>query len=310
KNAEYWIHTDSTPIKNAHPRSVTRFERAGSPEQAQGFRENGQLLVHAGVTLVRAADFLREIESDKPEIISRARMALTSGRREMDFFHPDPAILFGAPDLSLEAGLLETSANIVVIPADFGWTDAKDWAVLWDVGVKDGDGNVTVGEVIARDTRGCYLRSEGPVTVTAGIENLVVVSTDDAVLVATRDNVAQVQSLVEADMCDRATVETLGTRRIYQAWGYAQLLHGGPLFLVRRLAIKIGARLPLQRNPAQSSHLVVLNGTAMITRGTETVMIETNDSIHITQGMTFRIDNAGDVPLEIVEVLSERGEPL
>jgi mannose-1-phosphate guanylyltransferase/mannose-1-phosphate guanylyltransferase/mannose-6-phosphate isomerase len=198
---------------------------------------------------------------------------------------------------------MEHTDRAVVVPAEMGWNDVGSWAALWDIGAKDGAGNVTVGDVMALESSGCYLRSEGPLVATLGIDGLVVVATDDAVLVAPKERAQDVRVVVEA-LRARNRSEPLTHPRVYRPWGYYQTVHDGERFQVKRITVAVGASLSLQLHHHRAEHWIVVNGAARVTRGNEVFMLNENESTYIPPNTSHRLENPGKVPLNLIEVQS------
>jgi mannose-1-phosphate guanylyltransferase/mannose-6-phosphate isomerase len=192
-----------------------------------------------------------------------------------------------------------------VVQVDPGWSDVGSWATLWEVGAKDAAGNVARGDVHLHDARGCYVRADARFVSALGVDDLVIVETADAVLVADRSRAQEVKDIVEhLDAGNRA--EHVSHRRVYRPWGYYETIDAGERFQVKRLMVKPGASLSLQFHRRRAEHWVVVSGTARVTRGDESIALAENESTYIPIGVRHRLENAGAEPLYIVEVQSGR----
>jgi mannose-1-phosphate guanylyltransferase/mannose-6-phosphate isomerase len=198
---------------------------------------------------------------------------------------------------------MEHTQKAVVVPLDAGWSDVGAWSALWDLGTKDARGNVVIGPVVAEDVRDSYLRSDGRIVAALGIENVVVVATEDAVLVSTRERAQDIRIVVERLKAEgRSEVRAHPT--VYRPWGSYKTIDSGERFQVKRITVKPHASLSLQRHRHRAEHWVVVRGTAEVTRGGETMRLEANQSTYIPIGTVHRLANPLDTPLHLIEVQS------
>jgi mannose-1-phosphate guanylyltransferase/mannose-6-phosphate isomerase len=198
---------------------------------------------------------------------------------------------------------MEKTRDAAVVPAGFGWSDVGSWSALWTLGAKDALGNVSQGDVMARDSHGSYLRSEGRLIAAVGVENLVIIETSDALLVSTRERADDVKLAVE-QLKRSKRPEHATHRRVYRPWGYYESIDAGERFQVKRLMVKPGARLSLQRHRRRAEHWVVVSGEAKVTRGDEELRLTANQSTYIPTGAKHRLENPGTEPLFVIEVQS------
>lgn len=282
---------------------VAAFVEKPSLEVAQGYVAAGTYAWNSGMFLFPVGRLLAELEEHVPDVLAACREALSGGSRDLDFFRLDAAAFARAPSISIDYAVMERTARAAVVPCEIGWTDVGAWSALWDVGTKDTDGNVTVGDVLLEDAHDCYVRSDSHLTALVGIENAVVVVVDDAVLVADRNRTQDVKRIVDRLKADGRS-ESATHRRVHRPWGSYQSLHTGDRFQVKSLTISPGSRLSLQKHHHRAEHWVVVNGTALVTRGEEEVMVYENQSIYIPIGTVHRLENPGKVPLTIIEVQS------
>ena len=190
-----------------------------------------------------------------------------------------------------------------MVPVDFAWSDAGTWTSLWELAAADADGNVTVGEALTLDTTGSYVRSDGPLVATLGVSDLVVVATEDAVLVAAKGADQAVSEVVEL-LKRSGTAAAMESPWVHRPWGYYQSLHSGERFQVKRLTVNPGSRLSLQRHKHRAEHWVIVNGTAVVTRDDEVLTVEENESVFLPRGCVYRLENQTDSPLDLIEVQS------
>jgi mannose-1-phosphate guanylyltransferase/mannose-1-phosphate guanylyltransferase/mannose-6-phosphate isomerase len=177
------------------------------------------------------------------------------------------------------------------------------WSALWDVGAKDSDGNVRLGDVITHDSHNCYVRSENHLAAVVGLDDAVVVVTDDAVLVADKNRVQDVKAVVE-QLKRAGRPEPLSHRKVHRPWGSYESLTIGERFQVKCLSVLPGCRLSLQKHHHRAEHWVVVSGTALVTRGEEEILLRENESVYIPLGTVHRLENPGKIPVNIIEVQS------
>jgi mannose-1-phosphate guanylyltransferase/mannose-6-phosphate isomerase len=198
---------------------------------------------------------------------------------------------------------MESTARGAVVPLEIAQSDIGSWSSLWEMSEKDESGNVAEGDVIAVDSRGCYLRSEHRLIAAIGVSDVVIVATDDAVLVVPRERSQDVKALVE-QMLDSSRDEAVEHRRVYRPWGLYQSVDAGLNYQVKRITVKPGGQLSLQRHRHRAEHWVVVNGTAKVTRGEDIFPLRENESVYIPAGVVHRLENPGNVPLNLIEVQS------
>ena len=300
-------HTGYGYIKQGARRAdayiVERFVEKPDVETAKGFLASGGYFWNSGMFAFRADRYLTELELYRPDIVAGVKRAMATAKRDMDFVRPDPPAFLAVPDDSIDRAVMEKTRDAVVVPAKFDWSDVGSWSALWELGAKDALGNVSQGDVMARDSHGSYLRSEGRLVAAVGVENLVVIETSDALLVSTRERADDVKLAVEQLKRGRRTEHAIH-RRVYRPWGYYESIDSGESFQVKRLMVKPGARLSLQKHKRRAEHWVVVSGEALVTRGEEELRLRANQSTYIPTGTKHRLENVGADPLFVIEVQS------
>ena len=300
-------HTGYGYIKQGTPHDdafvVDRFVEKPNLETAKAFLATGGYLWNSGIFVFRADRYLAELERYRPDVARALREAMSGAQRDADFIRPQREAFLAAPEDSIDRAVMEKTLDAVVVPARFEWSDVGSWSALWDLGQKDARGNVSQGDVLAHDSQGCYLRSDGRLVAAVGIENLVVIETSDALLVSTRERADDVRIAVEQLKKVKRTEPAIH-RRVYRPWGYYESIDAGDGFQVKRLMIKPGARLSLQRHRHRAEHWVVVSGEAKVTRETEEMHLGPNQSTYIPTGAKHRLENPGVAPLYVIEVQS------
>lgn len=288
-----------------HPgvRRVAAFVEKPDRPTAERFLAAGDHAWNSGMFLFRARDLMAEMERHAPQVAAAARAAVAGAEADGRFLRLDPESFAEAPSISLDYAVMEPTQRALTVPAEMGWSDVGAFSELWSLADHDPAGNALAGDVVALDSRDCLLRSDGPLTAVVGVRDLVVVSTEDAVLVAPRDNTQAVRRLVE-HLAAQGRQEVRQPRRVYRPWGHYQALHAGARFQVKQLTVNPGARLSLQAHYHRAEHWVVVNGTARVSRDEETFLVRENESVFLPVGCRHRLENPGKVPLELIEVQS------
>jgi mannose-1-phosphate guanylyltransferase/mannose-6-phosphate isomerase len=283
--------------------AVAEFVEKPSLEQAKEYLSSGEYSWNSGIFLFPARLYIDELERLHPAMVASCRLALSEGRRETDFIRLDKDAFSTCEGESIDYALMEVTRRAAVVPVAMGWSDIGSWDALWEMSGKDGDGNSIEGNVIAEHTRNCYLRSEAGLVAAIGIEDLVVVGTADAVMVAPRKRTQEVKTLVARLVKERRDeADTLPT--VHRPWGTFTSLHNGHRVQVKHIVVKPGGKLSFQMHHHRAEHWVVVQGTAKIRRGDEEMMLSENQSTYIPIGTAHRLENPGKIPLHLIEVQS------
>jgi mannose-1-phosphate guanylyltransferase/mannose-6-phosphate isomerase len=283
--------------------AVDRFVEKPDTATAQRFIDSGAFYWNSGIFLLGARAYLDELERLNPVMLEACERAVREGREEFGFFRLGGGAFAGAPSLSVDRAVMEQTDRAAVVPVDMSWNDVGSWRALRAVSSADGDGNVLVGDVVGSRLRNSYIRSEGRLVAAIGLEDIVVVATDDAVLVAHADAAAEVSALVER-LRQGNRPEPNHHVTTHRPWGNYRTIDGGGRFQVKRITVKPGARLSLQRHHHRAEHWVVVHGTAMVQLGDERRLLCENESVYIPIGTEHRLENPGKLPLQLIEVQS------
>ncbi|HEX9398067.1 MAG TPA: mannose-1-phosphate guanylyltransferase/mannose-6-phosphate isomerase [Burkholderiales bacterium] len=282
---------------------IRRFVEKPDAEKARALLQQGGYLWNSGMFVFRAGRYLEELDAQQPAIGAAVRRALERAGRDLDFLRLDAEAFAASPSLSVDYGVMEHTKAGAVVRAAMDWSDVGSWSALWEVGAKDAAGNVARGDVEMRDAQGCYAHANSRHVSLLGVRDLVVVETDDALLVAARSSAEQVKEVVERLARENRT-EHVSHSRVYRPWGYYESVDAGEHFQVKRLMVLPGHALSLQLHHKRAEHWVVVSGRARVTRGEETLDLERNQSTYIPAEVKHRLENAGDEPLLVVEVQS------
>ena len=302
------LHPGRTPAAY----SVSSFVEKPDAETARRYVEAGTYLWNGGMYLVRSSVWIEALARLRPEMLGACELAHAQGVRDGDFYRVDPHAFAECPADSIDYAVMERlgaqrarnggpAAAVVSLAAE--WSDVGAWDALWNIGAKDGDGNVVSGDVCAVDTRGALVIAQHRLVACVGLEDVVVVETSDAVMVARRDRAQDVKKVV-ARLKSEARPECLNHRKVFRPWGSYDGLDSGERFQVKRIIVNPGAALSLQLHYHRAEHWVVVRGTARVTRGDEVFLLTENQSTYIPLGVKHRLENPGHLPLEIIEVQS------
>lgn len=282
--------------------AVSRFVEKPDAATAESFISEG-FLWNSGIFLFPARQLLAEIERLQPALLDSCRSALDRGSEDGEFFRLDAAAFGRAADLPVDRAVMEHTRQAAVVPVDMQWSDIGSWRRLGAAQDGDGDGNVLVGDVIADDLRHCYVRAQDHLVAAVGLEDVIIVATDDATLVVAADRAEDVGRIV-ARLRRGNRPERLEHARVQRPWGYYQTVDSGERFKVKRIMVKAGASLSLQMHHHRAEHWVVVSGTARITRDDDCRLLQENESVYIPAGARHRLENPGIVPLHLIEVQS------
>ena len=297
------VGTEAVPDAAGPTRRVTRFVEKPDEAAARAMLDSGRYAWNSGIFLFSAASMIEEARERRPDLLALATEALdhataTGGVVELD------AGAFGRMEsISLDYALMEGSSRTAVLPADMTWSDLGAWDAISAAHRADGDGNVMLGKAVALGTRNTFVRTERPLVATLGVEDLIVIAADDAVLVADRSEAQNVKGLLER-FRERGLAEADAHTEVHRPWGTYRSVLAGERFQVKMITVKPGGRLSLQLHRHRAEHWVVVKGSAQITCGERTFMLYENQSTYIPIGETHRLENPGRIPLEMIEVQS------
>lgn len=283
--------------------SVSRFVEKPDVATAEQYVAQGHYFWNSGMFLFRASVFLEQLGAFRPDILAACEKAYEGCERDMHFIRVDQEAFAACPEDSIDYAVMEKTERAAMVPLDGGWSDIGSWSALWDVSDKDADGNAVKGDVLALDTSDTFIHADHRLVATVGVDNLVVVETKDAVLVAHRDHVQQVKQVVEQIRND-GRHEHMNHREVYRPWGVYDSIDNGHRYQVKRITVKPGARLSTQMHHHRAEHWVVVSGTASVTIGEKTMLVAENQSVYIPVGEVHSLENPGKIPLELIEVQS------
>ena len=282
---------------------IAQFVEKPDLPTATRYLESKDYFWNSGMFMFKVTQVLDELRQLAPEIYQACAHAFTAAKRDLDFTRLPIKEFEECPSISFDYAVMEKTRHGVVVPLDAGWSDVGSWSALHEAIPGDAQQNVRLGDVLTEDSHGCYLQSTSRLVAAVGLRDHVVVETKDAVLVAPKNRVQDVKHLV-AQLKKQGRYESSLHREVFRPWGSYDSIDAGDRFQVKRLSVKPGASMSLQLHHHRAEHWIVVSGTARITRGEETFLLEENQSTYIPLGTKHRIENPGKIPLHIIEVQS------
>lgn len=288
--------------------SIARFVEKPDESTANAYLDSGEYLWNSGMFMLRPSVWLQHMVSLQPGILKACESAYQSGCKDNDFYRVEKEAFLSSPGDSIDYAVMEKLADqenglAAVVPMQADWSDVGAFDALWEISKKDNSGNVTQGDVIAVDATNSMMISQGRLIAGVGVNNMVVIETADAVLVADKSSVQNVKQIVDW-LTEQQREEHLTHRRVYRPWGSYEGIDLGPRYQVKRITVNPGAALSLQMHHHRAEHWIVVSGTAKVTRGEETFMVSENESTYIPIGTKHRLENPGSIPLDMIEVQS------
>jgi len=294
----------ASPLAGATaPVPIARFVEKPDRATAEQFLTTGRFTWNSGMFLFKASAILAELERLAPEVVSACRSALEHDAADLDFLRLEREAFAGCPNVAIDVAVMEKTDRGAVLPLEAGWSDVGSWSALWETADQDSDGNVLRGRVISHGARNCYLRSEHRLVVGLGVEDLVVVETDDVVLVAHRGRAQEVKAVV-GQLEAAGARESKAHRKIYRPWGSYDGVTEGGRWQVKKIVVNPGASLSLQMHHHRAEHWIVVAGTALVEKNGAEELVGENQSTYIPLGCRHRLTNPGKIPVEMIEVQS------
>ena len=300
-------HTGYGYIKRGAPQGagfvVDQFIEKPSLARANKYYNSDEYLWNSGMFLFRASRYLEELNKFRPDIFQACNASISGLEIDLDFSRIDKEKFNDCPSESIDFAVMEKTEDAVVVPMDAGWSDIGSWTSLWDVGEKDENGNVTHGDIINHNSKNCYVRSDNRLVVTVGVEHLIISETKDALMVAHKDSVQDAKIIAQKLKTDGRSEWELH-REVFRPWGKYDSIDSGEGYQVKRITVKPGAKLSLQKHHYRAEHWIVVSGTAKVTKGDEVFLLSKNESTYIPLGIIHALENPGKVNLELIEVQS------
>lgn len=282
---------------------VAQFVEKPDEDTANAYLASGEYLWNSGMFLFKASRYIEELTQFRPDILAACRSAMAKVEKDLDFIRPDRDSFLQCADESIDYAVMEKTADAVVVPLDAGWSDVGSYSALWEVCQQDAQHNVLKGDVIAHDTYNSYIHSQNKLIATLGVDNLVIIDTPDAVLVADKNKVQNVKDIVN-ELKRLQRPEPKLHREVYRPWGKYDSVDHGERFQVKRITVNPGAKLSVQMHHHRAEHWIIVSGTAKVTLDGKTILLSENQSTYIPIGVVHALENPGKLPLEMIEVQS------
>lgn len=283
--------------------NVAQFVEKPDRATAVDYVSSGEYYWNSGMFLFRADRYLNELQRYRPDIHEVCVSAMQDIQPDLNFIRVDAGMFEQCPSESIDYAVMEHTDRALVIPLDAGWNDVGSWSALWDLGEKDSRGNVCRGDVISQDSDNTYVLAENALVATVGVQDLIVVQTKDAVLVADKNCVQDVKEVV-SELKKRERSEFKLHREVYRPWGKYDSIDGGHRYQVKRITVKPGEKLSVQMHHHRAEHWVVVSGTANVSIDDKMQILTENQSVYIPVGSVHALENPGRIPLELIEVQS------
>jgi mannose-1-phosphate guanylyltransferase len=283
--------------------SVSAFVEKPNLEKAKDYISSGDYLWNSGMFMFRASRYLEELKKFEPKIHSICIEAVKQASEDLDFIRISEEIFQDCPNISIDYAVMEKTGAGVVVPLDAGWSDVGSWSSLYEVSVKDKNNNVITGDSICIDTKNTLIRGDERLIATIGVDDLVIVDTKDALLVAKKDQSQEVKEVTNK-LKKKGRSEYFSHREVYRPWGKYDSIDQGERYQVKLITVKPGQKLSLQMHHHRAEHWIVVSGTAKVTLGKDEIMLSENQSTYIPLGVTHALENPGKIPLELIEVQS------
>lgn len=283
--------------------AIEKFVEKPSSHLAQDYFSSGEYYWNSGMFLFKASVYLKELKTFRPDIFAACTAAATATAVDfdMDFLRIDKEEFSKCPSVSIDYAVMEKTSDAVVVPMDAGWSDIGSWSSLWEISSKDHLGNASFSDVMLHNTKDCYIRADNKLVATVGVENLVIVDTKDALLVASKDSVQDAKIIAEKLKAEERT-EWVLHREVFRPWGKYDSIDSGDGYQVKRLTVNPGAKLSVQMHFHRSEHWVVVSGEARVHYGDECHVLKVNESTYHGKEVVHALENSGDSPLELIEV--------
>ena len=282
---------------------VEQFVEKPSLELAKDYIGSGDYYWNSGIFLFKASKYLEELKSFRPKIYEACKSSIVDMQIDLDFLRVDKVKFESCPNESADYAVMEKTKDAVVVPLDAGWSDLGSWSSLWDISEKDGNGNVTHGDVILHSSSNSYIKTDGKLVAAIGVDDLVIVSTKDVLMVSHKDSVQDIKVIVD-QLKSSSRNEWELHREVHRPWGKYDLIDTGKNYQVKRITVKPEAKLSVQMHNHRAEHWIVVSGKARVTNGDKTFLLSENESTYIPVGVVHALENPGKKELELIEVQS------
>ena len=281
--------------------AVDKFVEKPSIELAQSYVSSGEYYWNSGMFLFKASRYLEELKKFRPDIYEACEASMTDAHSDLDFLRINKEKFEACPSESVDYAVMEKTTDAVVVAMDAGWSDIGSWSSLWGISKKDDNGNASHGDVMLHNSNNSYIRTDGKLVAAIGVEDLVIISTKDVLMVAHKESVKDVKVIAE-QLKANSRSEWEMHREVYRPWGKYDSIDSGERYQAKRITVKPGAKLSVQMHNYRSEHWVVVSGKAKVTKGEETFLLSENESTYIPIGTIHSLENISEELLELIEV--------
>jgi len=281
--------------------AVDAFVEKPSFEVAKEYLESGNYFWNSGMFLFKASRYLEELQKHRSDIYDACQLSMKDVTKDNDFLRVNKPAFEACPSESIDYAVMEKTEHAVVVSMAAGWSDIGSWSSLWNISKKDGHGNTKRGDVILHETNNSYVRTDGQLVVAIGVDNLVIVSTKDVLVVAHKDSDQDVKKVAE-QLKQLKRTEWEQHREVYRPWGKYDSIDNGDRYQAKRITVKPGAKLSVQMHHHRSEHWVVVSGAAKVTNGDDVFLLSENESTYIPAGVIHALENPGKLDLELIEI--------
>jgi mannose-1-phosphate guanylyltransferase / mannose-6-phosphate isomerase len=282
---------------------IDRFVEKPDLPTAEAYVASDRYAWNSGMFVFPVGVYLDEVARLKPDMLELCRQSVARATTDLDFLRLDLDSFAAMESVSIDYAVMEHTTKGAIVPADIEWSDVGSWAALWEISNRDADGNVVLGDTITLDARNCYIRGDGNFVAVVGVEDLIVVATDDVVLVVPKQRAQDVKQIVEL-IEKKGRTEHYVHRRVFRPWGWYRSINDGPRFQVKEIFVEPGHRLSKQVHYHRAEHWVVVSGTARVSRDNETFFLTEDQSTYIPHNVKHSLENPGKIPLRMIEVQS------
>ncbi len=289
--------------KSNEIQAVQAFVEKPDLTTAEQYLADGRYYWNSGMFLFQASTMLAELREHAPQVLAAVEAALSNAKEDMDFTRLDTLAFASAENISIDYAVMERSNHVSVVPLDAGWNDVGSWSAVWEIADKDAQGNASRGDVMLEATHNAYVHAEHRMVSVLGLDDVIVVETADAVMVAAKDKAQDVKLLVDR-IKQSARTEATNHRKVYRPWGAYDSIDNGPRYQVKRITVAPGQKLSVQMHHHRAEHWIVVTGTAKVSLGEKDLLLTENQSTYIPVGVVHALENPGKIPLEMIEVQS------
>ena len=270
-------------------------------DEAENYVSSGEYYWNSEMFMFRASRYLEELEKFEPDVYKACKASMEDSKTDMDFLRVDVENFKLSPSVSVDFAIMEKVTDKVVVPMDAKWSDIESWSSLWAVSEKDADGNVSNGDVMLHDAKNSYIKTDEKLVAAIGVDDLIIVSTKDVVMVAHKDSVQEVKEIAKR-LKEESRNEWRLHREVYRPWGKYDSIDNGKRYQAKRITVKPGEKLSTQMHHHRAEHWVVVLGTAKVTNGEKIFLLSENESTYIPSGVVHSLENVGKIDLEVIEV--------